>query len=478
MIKHLKQENGQMVLIAVIALMSIIFTVTGVIYVIGTNEYSTSQSDVNHTQAKAIADSGVDNALEQLVANQSYAGGTFTTPIGTATVTVTGPDGSNNYTIKSETTYNKITVEEQAIFNFTPRPAIENYAVFSQAELYATFANITGDVETNNNVYLDFETNIYGNVIAVGHGQGEKDTLNGAQILVNPSTGNGGNLTGLGSPVYVQSVYGWNGTTYGTFPGTVQNTATFQTSLHVDSNSSVGSSNKCPACASTILNNPTFNYSYWKTQAKANGTYYSSPNSFTNAILNNSSYSQITGNWWSGYVNTVTVPPGVYYIDDSRNNGILLPDTDNWGDVYDFDFSGSTIITPTFITVQGGLIMNSTYQNLPALVATELVNMGSQDLPPLSPTIVINGLIYSDQSVVIYGDEPYDPPPFNMFDDPETSADDYDITGAIWSGNTMDLENHTELTYDASVLNNMNPNAFNIPAQTTNIVSWQEITPQ
>lgn len=440
------KESGQTAIIATIAIMTLMLSVIGIISLLGSNLYSTSAIDINHTQAKALADSGIENALEEIAqVGDTYTGGTFTTPTGTVTITVVRPL-HYHYTITVTAVLDSITIKEQAYMVTTPPPAISQFAVFSNNTITGQGATVTGDIQTNNQIYWEAGSIDYGSIYAAARGGGEKDYIDDSQILVNPTTGTGGNFH-IWNNVYVQ-----NG-------ANVQNIGEYHNSIKIDGTSTVGTPTKNPNLSVAQINSPVFNYSYAQNLAQTNGTYYANYNAFNTSILSNATYESI-----SGGIDTHTIPAGLYYINDN----VQLPQTDSAGNTNIFNFTGSTIISTGILYVYAALTINSTYSNFPALVGTSMVNITVSDLPVVPP-VTIQGIVFSDNSVLLVGEESPDS------DDTANANDKITITGAVWSDLYTTFTNNVSVTYDSTITSTVNANAFNISPQTATITSWNEI---
>jgi hypothetical protein len=468
LLQHKEGNNkGQTAIIAAVIIMAIMITAITTIGYVVLGEYKLSQNDILASQTRYLAESGIENALLQIGENSSYTGGAFVSPIdsqinGTDNVMVTynTSDTPEQATITSEATvYQQGTTNVlytktiQVVASLGVIPQIDNYAIFANNYIYGSNFTINGDIQSNNLLYLQNGTINAQNINAVGEGGGAFNNLD--NMTIN-NTGGVVNLNGniLLSFINDSQITGELGC----------GTAFWGGSSCIVTDSTIGSQAQVSAPPSITL--PTFDTSVWETYAQNHGTYFTSAPSFY-AYLEN--YSSV-----SGGIDTLSPPPGVYYVNATINEQ-TLPSQDSEGNYIIYNFTGSTIITKTAFGITAGytqttpFLDSSTGKYLPAIIT------GKQgidiDQPGGYPNAQINitGIIYSQGGITIGGSDNY-VPGFNG---------SVTINGAIWSGNEISINESDDqqsspqtISLDSNIVNNTE--GFNTTQTSTQIISWNE----
>ena len=461
-----EDKKGQAALISVIILSAILLATITTISSIAVNEYILSSNDILSGQIKYFAESGIENALLQIgESSNSYTGGSFVSPInstlnGTDTVTVSYNMGvtPNQATITSDAVITSptgaILTEKtiQVIASLGENPSIYNYGIFANNYIYGNYFQAQGDIQSNNLLYLTNGLITAQAINAVGNGGGWSNYFNNMTIS---NTGGIVNLNGNFLSCFIQNSNISGELGYG------QNFFGFSSCFI--SNSTIGSEAQMSPAPQIGL--PTFNISSWISYAQTNGTYFSNSNQFY-AYLEN--YSVI-----SNGVNTMSPPPGVYYI-NANTNQETLPYQDSSGNVITYNFSGSTIIVKDALKTYAGWVQTSPFQDpstekyLPAIISGKQGILISNDVTQNPSGINITGIIYSQGNIDILG---YDP----------SSSIDASVTGAIWSGGSIQLgdggtdnqNTNINVTIDSSII--QNTEGFNLENTKMSILSWQTL---
>ena len=447
-----KQDNaGQMTIITVITLSTVLLSIVLAQLFIGYSEYSQSSYDIRSQQVLEIAESAIDNAVYEYTLNPAtYSGGTFTSPIGTATVTVNVNNAPSppQVTLTSSATSGGITRSETALFSVSPPQPILDKVAFAENNLYANSATINGEIFSDNDFSIQSST-VNGDLYAAGKGNGQNDTLTSA--TVNTYQGSGGNVSVL-DPTYLQT------------HSTVNGNVTYSNTLSVDGTSTVkGTKTHNTSNFLSAISDPTFNFSQAQTTAQQNGTYYDNPTDFMNyvyALCTSKPGSCVTKNGTTTY----TVPSGLYYIDCQTIIGFcflpfLYNTTDNNGNNEVIAGSGVSLIINTWFVDLGGINISSPYQNGSSyypVMATNGDNDMIQGISTPGITVNMNGLVFADGSINAYG----------------TATNTTTITGAAWASNQLNLFNASTLTYNSTYVQTIA--GFSFPAASIHVLTWQE----
>lgn len=431
-LKHSRLPS-QASLAVVVAIAIIFLSVAIEVSVISYTHYQNQRDAKMANGAFIILDSATEEALYRLQENASYAGGTYSDPFSTNNAIITiNVDSSTQRTITVDADYDNImrTITLTTSLTGQTNP-LQELAVFSgeNVKLVKSHATLVGTLWTNDNVDLDSSTIVYGNVLAAGQGNISQSRItNGAKVLDNPLTS--GEVEGNVSAIDQIRV---------TSSGVVQSVAKSKSSVVVNSGGSVGSSVVDGNLTIGTISIPVFNYATYKAQAQAAGTYYATPAAFL-------SYIQLNG---------YTMSAGVHYIGSTTT--LTLPAGHN------YNFSG-TLISEGSITIYGDSYIHNANSNLPVLVSKKDITFLDQN--NCACTATVNGLIYADQDVQLKHDQ-------------YTGAGTYavQVTGAIWAGDQVSIEDHSLLYFDSAVA--QNAEGFNfagggggpIPPSTNNIVS-------
>ncbi|MHB8442925.1 MAG: hypothetical protein ACYDAS_00950 [Patescibacteria group bacterium] len=464
---HLLKEDkrGQAALISVIILSAILLATITAISSIAVNEYVLSSNDILSGQIKYFAESGIENALLQIgESNNTYTGGSFVSPInttlnGTDNVTVSYNTNvtPNQATITSDATITSpagailTTKTIQVVASLGQNPAIDNYGLFANNSIYTDYTQVQGDIQSNNLLYMTNGSITAQAINAVGNGSGF------ANYLDNMTISNTGGLLNLNSNyiscfIYNSSVSGELG--YGE--------SIFGIPLCLVSNSTIGSEAQVSAPPQISL--PTFDTPTWKSYAQTNGTYFSNATKFY-AYLEN--YSTV-----SDGIDTMSPPPGVYYIDSSSNQQ-TLPYQDSSGDQITYNFTGSTVIIKNGLQTYAGWVQTdpfkdpSTGKYLPAIITGKQGLTISNNVNNIPSGINITGIVYSPGTIQIIG---YNP----------ASTIDASVNGAIWSGNQVQLgssNTNKDINVGVSINSSIitNTEGFNLSNTKMSLISWQSL---
>ncbi len=108
----MKQRNGFLAMSSVLIVAGIALAIAVSTSLIGIGEGKTGLLHFNGSSALYLAEGCMEDALLNIRANVSYAGGTITRPEGSCTVVVVG---AGPYTITVSTTINSITRQIQTV---------------------------------------------------------------------------------------------------------------------------------------------------------------------------------------------------------------------------------------------------------------------------------------------------------------------------------------------------------------------------
>ncbi len=429
-------KNGQMTIIAVIILCTVMMTITLSELFIAITEYSQGVYDNYDQQALEIAEAGIDNAIYEFDQSNVTYNGTFTLPIGNATITESY--SSPNLTVTSVATYKGVRRSETAVFSITAPPAVLNKAGFAVNNMYINNSTLNGEIFTNNDLNITGST-LNGDLYAAGKGNGQKAIIDSSTI--NPYHGSGGNMESW-DPTWLQNNTKINGNVF------------YHTSLHIDGSSSVtGSQTKQGNSFLPPIATPTFNFTQAQTLATQNGTYYSNPTQFTSYLASIGTV--------SGGVVTYNLPSGIYFVDCNGCSGIPY--------IYSFIDSGgnqtnitgtnvSIIVNASFIDL-GGINISSPYQtggNEYPVLATNgdmyLLSATSNDVK-----VTLNGLVFANGTINSYGLNP---------------GNITTIIGGAWATNQINLYNYDVLTYDSTYIDTIT--GFNFPSSYVHSTKWYE----
>ena len=433
-------NKGQMTLIAVISLSAILVVVTMAQFFIGYSEYSQSTVNFKSDQALVIAEAGLENGIYEYNISNTYNGGIFSTPIGSATVQVS-PNNTPNppqVTIKSIATYQNITRSETSIFQVSQPPQISNEAAFAQNNIYSYNTVLNGEIFTNNDLNLT-NTTVNGDLFGAGKGNGQKSYL--TTVNVNKVNGANGNIN-FWDPTWLQ-----NNTI-------VAGNANFHTSLHVDGSSSVtGSQTKQSVNFIPPIANPVFNFTQAQVLATQKGTYYTSPSQFN-------SYLASIGTTANG-VTTYNLPSGIYFVDCiGCFFPFILGPWDGGGNTMNVTGNNVSIISNSSLFDLASLSITSPYQ-IGSTYYPVLATNGDQYLLNASPganvTVSLGGLVYATGSINAWG---------------ITWNTKTVIDGGAWAGSQLNLYNNILLTYNKTYL--QNTAGFGFAASLINSLSWEE----
>jgi hypothetical protein len=439
------KNTGQMTIIAVISLVAILMSVTLSELLIGYSEYSQSKFDNTAVQAQELAEAGIDNAIEEYEADQTYTGGSFTSPIGGTDTITLSTSGTNPVvvTVTSTATYQKISRTYGATFDNYPPPAIASDVVFAQNNIYVVGSTLNGEVFTNNDATID-STNVNGDLYEAGKGNGQKTYFQNGSVL-SQYNGSGGDLYAW-DPSYI---------TNSTINGNVE----YHTSLHVSSSTITGSQTKESNNFIPPIGNPTFNFSQVKSIATTNGTYFSSDASFNTFLSAHGAT--------SGGTTTYTLPSGLYDVDCSGLE-CILPYIFGFQDLFGNDEiikgSGvSLVFDNNSFWDLGGMDITSPYAYnggyIPVIASNGGVNgtlillgVGSSNV-----NVTLTGLLYTPGIIDTYG----------------ISSSNYThVTGGTWAGNQINYYNYTDITFDSTYV--ANTYGFGFSNQYSTATKWTE----
>jgi hypothetical protein len=371
-----------------------------------------------------LAESGVEDSLEQLVRNINYPGNPSgeITPIGTynSTIEHTGNVYSISSSSENNKTYRIVNLNVTIVYMVAPVSTKSTYMA-DFFVMYGEGARVRGDVWTNDDFDLIYSAVIEGNLYAAGKGSMAVNwvwdgapfgnpSLQGAQVKDNPDTPEpDGNLVAYdnvkvsGPHAVVEGNVTSNKNVYRLFGGTINGTITQN--------------------AGTVwvpIPVPVFSFDQYKQQAIAQGTYFSNANSFTN------------------YLNSIDngverrLPGSLYYVDGGALkiyaghpvylDGLLV----SKDDIY--------IYCEWHQSAQGGL---------PALVSGKSIhienkyNLFQLKFDPAGP-VRINGIIFANKSITL----------FRTF-----SNEDIIIEGAVWAGDDISVQTHSYVHYNVDTMN-------------------------
>ncbi|MCA9378830.1 hypothetical protein KC640_00220 [Candidatus Dojkabacteria bacterium] len=420
--------------LAIVVAISIIFLSVAIeVSIISYTHYQNQFDAESANSAFIILDSATEEALYRLQQDATYSGGTYDDPFSSDNAIITvNVDSATQRTITVDADYDSIirTITLTASVTGQDNP-LTDLAIFSgeNVKLVKSHAALVGTLWTNDNVDLDSNTIVYGNVLAAGQGNLSSSRVqNGAQILDNPGTAEvEGNISAIDRIRVTNSGY-------------VENEARSKTGVTINSGGSVGSSVVDSGLSISTISIPVFDYATYKAQAQSAGTYYASPAAFL-------SYIQL-----NGYV----MDSGVHYINST--SALTLPAGHN------YVFTG-TLISEGDILIYGDSYVHNADSNLPVLVSKK--NISFLDQNNCACTATVNGLIYADKDVQLKHDQYTGPGLYAV-----------QITGAIWSGDEVSIEDHSILTFDATVAQNAEGFNFDgggggggVPPSVDNIVS-------
>jgi len=405
--KSINNSRGQMAVIAVIVAAIVMLVVSLGISSMVLNNYRVSTSSLDSVSAYFLAESGVEDALSRLKGDLNYSGGLYNSPIGTYSIVVMR--NGSNFSVRSEGSVKDIVRVVEAVVSIdTQSPEVAKYGVFGGDDVWMFWqdAEVRGNIWANDDFDITSNCKIYGNLYSAGLGGFFTGWLNwGAEIFDNPDT------PGVeeGNVWSANNVKVWGGHVY----GDVHSDHDIYTSFggQID-----GVQYPYDDMGLIQIDIPAFDFDTYEEEAKTEGTYFATATQF------------------EAYVNSLdngvsrTLPDGVYFID----TGNIL-----FGVGKPIKLNGSIVVNGN-ISFFCGLEINA-QNNLPAIAAGKNIQIRDYGPPKHGGDFVtINGVLYSERDVVL-----------NHSD----SGKDILVTGAIWGGDDMKVENASRVVYDPNVKN-------------------------
>lgn len=425
---HSNQKPAQATLAILLALAAVMVVLSVLISRTSYTHYLNQLENVDATQALLLADSALEEGLYQLQIDGSFTGYSATLPEGTIDIAVADLGSSTRQvtvTVNSQGVQRVITAQVTVTNQTNPLSDIASFAG-DDVQLVKSSSMLVGNLWTNDNVRLDEDTIVQGNVYAAGAGNTSTTrVLNGGRIEDNPYTAEvEGNLNAI-DRIRVTN----NGYVYGTATSTISVTTT--------SGGYVGAGVVDTGMEIESIEVPIFDFDEFKSQAQASGTYYTNANQFLNTL-------SLNGN--------VIADDNVHYI---AAGTLELSSSET------YDITGS-IISENDIYIYADNYTQATSNDIPVLASKH--NIYILDQNPCDCTATITGAIFAERDVQIKHDQ-------------YTGGLTYavELSGVIWAGDDAYLEDHSRLIVDPGIAQSVM--GFNFEDTGTDniikILTWQ-----
>lgn len=426
--------KGQIAIIAILIVSSILVLISLAISYISVTNYFIGNVGLDSTNAYFLAESGIEDALMSLRQDINYSGGSFNTPIGEYLISVNRVD-DNNFNIRSEGVVGTVVRAVEVDISISlQNDRITQYAGFGADNVHMTGPDsiIYGDVWANDDIDFTDGSVAYSEVTSAGRGSFFTSYVNyGAEIKDNPNTIDviEGNLWS------VNAVRLCGGHVY----GDVHSENEIFTELkHCELGLIDGDSypEEDLSEQTDLIIVPTFDFETYKTIAENNGTFFANSTQFMS------------------YVDSLddgearVLPDGVYYIE----TGNIHFDVGN-----PIKLNG-TIISQGVIQFFCGLEINA-QNNLPSIVARKDIEFRDYGFPQFGGDFVtINGVVYSERDIILVH---------------EDSGKTINVTGALWAGDNLEIEQSSLVIYDPSVVDTEGF-GFEEVIDNINLLEWKE----
>ncbi len=424
------KKPAQATLAIVVALATILITVSVLVSTISYTHFLNQQSAVEATQSLLLADSALENALLMLQQEASYTGETFSVPEGQATISVINT-GSTSRTL-TVTTQN-LPVRRSldidiTISGYTNPNSYPTIFGGDDVFVYSSSALVEGGIWTNDNVDVRDSAIVRGNILAAGQG-----ALTSTQIRYSGRVEDyAGSLEIEGNVYSIDRIRVNNS-------GSIQNRAESRTGVTIATGGSVGSSVTNPSLTIPTYQIPSFDYDEVRTIAQLNGTYFANAAQFI-------SYLALNGN---------TTPGGIFYIDGT--------DTLTFAQGQTYNITGS-IVSESAITINSESYTHIRDSYYPVIVSGGDVRI--EDPAACNCSVNIGGVIFSERSVILRYDQ-------------YSGAESYAaiINGGIVAADEVWIREKSRVILDLDALLNtdgFNTSGVELPPDTDNIISIED----
>lgn len=424
-------EKGQVAIIAIIVISLLLVSVVFAISKISLTNYEMSDISLHATQAYFLAESGLEDAIYRMKSDINYAGGSYETPIGDYSITVTNM--GTYYTIRSEGVSNDVVRAVTSDVTISVESErITDYTVFGGDDVWMYWGNavVNGDVWANDDINFSSNAIVNGNVTSAGRGSFFTSWVtSSAKIQDNPATATivEGNLWSV-NDIKVTTSARVSGDAYS--EGGI---------YELLGGNVVGSLHEYDDLLDETvrIDVPSFDFDTYKALAQSQGTYYSTATQFENYVKGRDNGS------------TRALPDGVYYIE---NGNVFF----NPG--HPIVLNGS-IVTEGEIRFYCGITVNA-LNNLPAIAAAKDMEFRDYGWPTYGgDNVTINGVLFSERSVILRHDH---------------SDKLIQVNGAAWGGDDLRIENAAEVNFLEDVVKNVDGFGFTSRPGEVTIDNWRE----
>jgi len=445
---YVKTNQQAVASLVIVSVMSLVF-VSISLAITRTNliTFTTVENMKNSRHSYFLSESGLEDTMIQLEENLSFDGSPLgeVTPIGTYYSTVNHV--GNDYTVTSSGSQGNTKRSVQLSITVSYEIAEVTTKATYMADSFlirGVGSKIRGDVWTNDDFNVEEDAIVEGNLSAAGKGSaavnriwdgviGGDMGIQGGQVLDNPDT----------SEEIEGNIVAWDDVTVSGSGAYVEGNITSNDGVEVINNGLVGG---------TIVEDaglewedipvPNYDYSVYKDQAIAEGTYFTNQNQF------------------SSYLDSLDdgderrFPDGLYYIE---NGAVKI-------------YAGSPVYISGSIIVEDDLYIYSEWHHtmtndIPAIVTGKDLhivnnyNQGSGSYDNAGP-VRINGIVYAGKKAYL---ERY------------RAADDTIIDGAVWAGDDVFIENYTFVKYNDTYATDVQGFDFVTGITDLNKNSWNEV---
>lgn len=424
--------KSQASLAVVIAVATISVSMSALVANISYNHYANLSDATNATKSLLLADSALENALYRLQLDAGYTGETFAVPEGSVTIAVTTGSATTRNIVVT-TTGLPVRRQLNASINITGLSNPDALpAVFGSEDvsLVKSSAMLVGNLWSNDNVSIDEDSIVQGDVWTAGQGNLTSSYVrNAGRVEDNPNT-----VETEGNVYSIDRIRINNN-------GYVQNAAISRTGVTITSGGYAGSTQVNSSLVIPTQQIPTFKYNELKAIAQSAGTYYTSPSQFLNFLT-------LNGNTTSG---------GVYYIESTSDLTFASGTT--------YNLAGS-IISHGNINIYSTTFNLTRDSNYPVMVSRRSISFLDQN--NCNCVANVTGIMFAEFDIRLKHDQ---------YNGPGTYA--VTVNGGLYAGDQVSIEDHTRVIVNSDYVYNVI--GFNIspgvpPPSTDNLVrvtSWQ-----